>query len=62
MDNELLTDTIEAMTWLVRDAEGRADEWKGNLDVGSQGGYSEELVKARATWVKLIALKGKGKG
>jgi len=43
---ELLDSTIKSLSWLTADAKWRYDEAKGQLDDGSQGGYSEELTEA----------------
>lgn len=47
MTPELIQRAIDSLSWLVTDAEWRSDDTKGNLDEGSQGGYSPELTEAR---------------
>jgi hypothetical protein len=36
----------KTLSWLVPDCKGRYDECRGNLEPGSQGGYSVELTEA----------------
>lgn len=38
--------TIKSLEWLISDAKQRFDDCRGNLEEGSQGGYSEELNEA----------------
>lgn len=37
---------IKSLSWLVADAKHRFDDCRGNLDNGSEGGYSDELTEA----------------
>ena len=36
----------ETLEWMITDIKWRADQTKGNLEEGSQGGYTEKLIKA----------------
>lgn len=46
--NELRQRTIAALDWLTTDAKNRFDDCRNQLEPGSQGGYSAELLDALA--------------
>jgi len=46
LDPKLRQRILKSLRWLVRDAQWRFSETKGDLDNGSQGGYSDELKEA----------------
>lgn len=39
---------IKSLEWMIIDIKHRHDQTHGNLEEGSQGGYSEELTEAIA--------------
>ena len=46
IDPELRQRVIKSLSWMVDDMRNRFDECRNNLELGSQGGYSEELTEA----------------
>jgi hypothetical protein len=58
IDASLLDDTIESLEWMTTDAQLRFNEIRGNLEDGSQGGYSPELTKALKTLEQLKIIAG----
>ncbi len=57
IEDTLLDDAITSLAWLTTDARLRFDETRGNLEEGSRGGYSPELMKALATLERLRYLR-----
>lgn len=45
-DEDLLERVAESLDWLVADARQRADDCRGNVEIGSAGGYHPKLIEA----------------
>lgn len=52
IQSKLRTRIIDSMSWMVKTIKFREDECSGNLDMGTEGGYSPELTRA----IELLAL------
>ena len=46
MTPELKQRTINTLEWMITDMKWRYDENRGNLDEGSEGGYSDTINEA----------------
>lgn len=44
--DKLLRRCLDSQKWMIDDLKWRFDECKDNLDNGSEGGYSPELMRA----------------
>lgn len=51
IDPQLRTRILIILRWLVADTKNRFDDCRGNLENGSEGGYSDKLAEA----IKLLA-------
>lgn len=58
LSQALANDLDESLEWMTADMKHRADEVRGNLENGSKGGYSPELMKAIEAHDKLKGLIG----
>ena len=52
IESKLRTRIINSMSWMVKTIKFREDECTGNLDLGTESGYSPELTRA----IELLAL------
>jgi len=43
---ELKQQTIKTLEWMITSMTWKEDQLRGNLDEGSQGNYSPELIEA----------------
>lgn len=48
LPDDVKAELIDSLEWLVTDAKYRSDDCRQNVDEGSQGGYSPDLIRAIA--------------
>jgi len=53
MNEETKQRIIKSMEWMIADMKWRHDENRGNLEEGSQGGYSPDLQEAVSVLAEL---------
>ena len=46
ISKEEKTNLVDNLSWMIEEMKHRSDDEKGNLEVGSQGDYSDELKSA----------------